>query len=110
VDMQTDARPYTSGNWLVKPDQVEAFLERWQQLIDHTLENCDVARSFVLIRDTEDPRHFLSFGEWSDVERMNAFRGQRRFRALFAGCLALCESFTSGDYRLTSMSAGPSGS
>jgi quinol monooxygenase YgiN len=94
------AHPFTSGNWLVKADRVEPFLERWQELTDYTLANCEVAISFWLIRDSADPRHFLSFGEWTDLERMNAFRGQRRFRALFAACLALCDEFTSGDYRL----------
>jgi quinol monooxygenase YgiN len=100
--MGTQGHPYTSGNWTVKADQVDAFLGRWQALTDYTLEACPVARSFVLIRDVDDPRHFLSFGEWTNVEQMNAFRGQRRFRALFAACLAVCDDFTSGDYRLVS--------
>jgi hypothetical protein len=53
-------QPYTSGNWLVRAGSEDAFIERWTAFTEWSLKNAAGAELFVLIRDTGDPRRFVS--------------------------------------------------
>jgi quinol monooxygenase YgiN len=54
----------------------------------------------VLIRDTGDPRRFLSLGAWENAEAVNAWRQTPEFSELLGQCLAVCDHFEPYDYTL----------
>jgi quinol monooxygenase YgiN len=94
----TSAGGYTSGNWVVKEGNEQTFVEQWRSVARWCLQNSQGARSFRLIQDTNDPRHFISFGEWDDLEWLTVARGQSEFLRLFRGCQRLCDRFEGSDY------------
>ncbi len=91
--------PYTSGNWIVREGNEETFLETWRTLAEVSSASAG-ARQFFLIRDSADPRHFISFGRWDDFESVSASRSRRSFLEAFRACQSLCEEFGGGDYEV----------
>ena len=53
---------YTSGVWVVKEGQEDEFRRRWQASVD-TLSLEFPGLKFMLLRDRESPRRFVSLGE-----------------------------------------------
>jgi heme-degrading monooxygenase HmoA len=94
------ADQYVSGDWRVKAGSEEEFVARWLAFTGWSLENAPGAGSFVLIRDMDEPRHFVSFGRWADLESVRAWRGRPEFAELLSRCRALCEQFRAGDCSL----------
>jgi heme-degrading monooxygenase HmoA len=66
--MEKTAQPYTAGRWLANAGSEDDFIERWTAFTKWSLDKAPGAESFVLIRDTADPRRFLSFGAWDNQE------------------------------------------
>jgi quinol monooxygenase YgiN len=91
-------QPYTSGDWLVREGNEQAFIDQWTAVAEWCLQHAPGARSFRLIRDRANPRHFISFGEWDDVDSVSVARGQPGFLQLFRECQGLCERFGGSDY------------
>jgi heme-degrading monooxygenase HmoA len=94
------ADKYVSGDWRVSAGSEEEFVARWLAFTGWSLENASGARSFVLIRDMEQPQHFLSFGTWADLESVRAWRATTEFARLLGRCRELCDEFHAGDYSL----------
>jgi quinol monooxygenase YgiN len=63
---------YTSGVWVVKEGHEEEFTRRWQTAVDGlSLEFPGL--KFMLLRDRENPRRFVSLGEgWRNAEQVDA--------------------------------------
>ncbi len=93
-------QPYTSGRWLVKAGSEDAFIERWTAFTRWSLENAPGAESFVLVRDSADPRRFLSLGTWESQEAVTQWRQRPEFGELLGECRELCEEFEPHDYTL----------
>ena len=94
----TRGRGYTSGKPFVKEGKEPAFVGRWTLVAEWCLQNSKGARSFRLIRDTKDPVHFVSFGEWDDLEWLTLARANREFLLRFRRCQDLCDRFEGSDY------------
>jgi quinol monooxygenase YgiN len=94
----TVGQPYTSGNWIVSEGKENAFIEQWAAVADWCLANSPGARFFRLIRDSQEPRHFISFGEWEDFDSVSVARSRPEFLRLFRGCQNLCDQFSGSDY------------
>jgi heme-degrading monooxygenase HmoA len=93
-------QPYTSGRWLVKAGSEDGFIERWTTFTQWSLDNVPGAESFVLVRDTVDPRRFLSLGAWESPQTVTQWRQRPEFSELLGECRALCEEFEPHDYKL----------
>ena len=102
--MHEVGQPYTAGDWMVKAGEEEAFVEKWTAFVDWSQKTIAEARSFFLIRDTEEPRHFLSFGSWMDERAVSAWRQMPEFAELLGACRALCEQFEGRDYAVAATS------
>lgn len=70
---------YTSGDWYAKPGREDDFVAAWRDLAEWTLENVRGASWARLLRDREDPRHFVSFGPWEDEAAIEAWRSSEGF-------------------------------
>lgn len=93
-------QPYTSGRWEVKAGEEQAFIERWTEFTQWSLENAAGARDFALIQDANDPSRFLSFGAWADSEAVETWRSSPDFRERLGRCRELCDEFEAHDYTL----------
>jgi len=97
-----EGQPYTSGRWLVKAGEEEEFTKRWTDFTRWSLESVDGAEWFELVRDSNDPRRFLSFGAWADSDSIEAWRNSPEFSERLGQCRELCEEFEARDFRLAS--------
>jgi heme-degrading monooxygenase HmoA len=66
---------YTAGVWLVKEGHEDEFARRWQESVDRlALEFPGI--TFRLLRDTGDPRRFVSVGgAWRAPDQISAAQG-----------------------------------
>ncbi len=75
---------YTSGVWTVKKGREDEFERRWQEAANgSSLEFPDV--KFMLLRDREDPRRFVSLAEgWRNAEQIDAARSSPAYQDAMA--------------------------
>lgn len=83
---------YTSGVWVVKEGREEEFTRRWQESTDKlALEFPDV--KFMLFRDRENPRRFVSLGEgWRNADQIDAARSTPEFQDAMASIWRVLDS------------------
>jgi quinol monooxygenase YgiN len=83
---------YTSGVWVVKEGREEEFTRRWQESTDHlTLEFPDV--KFMLFRDRENPRRFVSLGEgWRNADQIDVAQSTPQFQDAMASIWRVLDS------------------
>ena len=83
---------YTCGVWIVKDGREDEFERRWQEATNGTtLEFSNV--KFMLLRDHENPRRFLSFGEgWRNPEQIEAARSTPAYQDSMAAIWRVLES------------------
>lgn len=75
---------YTCGVWTVKKGREDEFERRWQEAANgSSLEFPDV--KFMLLRDREDPRRFVSLAEgWRNAEQIDAARSSPAYQDAMA--------------------------
>jgi heme-degrading monooxygenase HmoA len=100
--MANVGEPYTSGRWAVKPGQERAFIDRWTEFTQWSLESAPGAKHFALIQDANEPSRFLSFGGWADGEAVERWRSAPDFSERLGRCRELCDEFEARDYTLAS--------
>jgi heme-degrading monooxygenase HmoA len=94
------ADQYVSGDWSVKAGTEDEFVSRWLDFTGWSKEQAAGARSFVLLRDMEEPQHFVSLGTWDDRDSINAWRSTPEFAEKLGRCRELCEDFRARDFTL----------
>jgi len=92
--------PHTSGDWLVKAGQEEAFVQQWTTFAKCSAADAAGSRSFHLIQDEKNPQHFISFGEWGNTAAIDAWRAMPEFQKFFSRCRELCETVKAGNFSL----------
>ena len=95
-------QPYSSGNWLVKEGSEEDFISRWTAFVEWSLENAPGLETGILIRDSDNPRRFLSLGAWDTAGALQAWRQMPEFQELFEACRELCDEVQVRSYTLAS--------
>jgi quinol monooxygenase YgiN len=98
--MEKAGQSYSSGEWSVRAGSEDEFINRWTTFTEWSLNNAAGAKSFVLVRSTEEPRKFLSLGAWENQEAQEAWRGMPRMQELLGECRQLCEEFEFHPYTL----------
>jgi quinol monooxygenase YgiN len=83
---------YTSGVWVVKEGREDEFTRRWQESADRlALEFRGV--KFMLWRDQENPRRFVSLGEgWRNRAQIDAARETPEFQDTMASIWRVLDS------------------
>ena len=82
---------YTSGVWIVKDGREEEFARRWQESVDGlSLEFPGV--KFMLLRDDDEPRRFVSLVEgWRNREQIETARAMPSYQDSMAAVWRVLE-------------------
>ena len=91
--MSSIGQPYTLGVWTVKPGSEEAFITEWETFARWTARNHPGAGTACLLRDTDHPEQFISFGPWESVEVIKSWRERSEFKAFVVKARQLCTDF-----------------
>jgi heme-degrading monooxygenase HmoA len=90
-------RFYTSGNWHVRSGSEDEFTKRWEEFIEYAREQSHGGQ-FVLLRENDDPKHFVSVGTWSSKEDIQKWMAMPEFQEAYQACGALCDEFHGAPY------------
>jgi quinol monooxygenase YgiN len=83
---------YTSGVWVVKEGREDEFTRRWQESADRLALDFPGVK-FMLLRDRENPRRFVSLGEgWRNHEQIEAARETPGFQDTMASIWRVLDS------------------
>jgi heme-degrading monooxygenase HmoA len=83
---------YTSGTWLVNPGEEDAFVEAWTEFVRWASE-MPGSGVFRLVRDLDQPQHYMSFAPWENFEAQNAWKELPEFRERIGRVRQHCENF-----------------
>ena len=97
--MNDTRQMYTSANWWVRSGQEDEFVGRWQALVG-TAKEVSGSGEFHLLRDSQNPQHFQSFGSWRDQAAADEWRQGAAFVERMKACRELCERFEPCDCHL----------
>jgi heme-degrading monooxygenase HmoA len=86
------AEIYTSGRWIVKPGEEDAFVQEWEAFVmwASTMPGCG---TFRLVRDLERPSEYLSFAPWESFEAQRTWKQLPEFRERIGRVGSHCEHF-----------------
>jgi heme-degrading monooxygenase HmoA len=84
--------PYTHTTWHVRPDQQDAFVERWRNWVEWSHRAGFRARA-TLLRDVEHPETFVSFGPWESLDAVRNWRGAPGYQDRVNSLLEVVESW-----------------
>ncbi len=59
---------YSLIDWHVKPGRESEFVEKWTEVATSNIAENDPTGWAKLLRDAQDPTHFVSLAEWPDVQ------------------------------------------
>jgi len=92
------AKHYASGTWQVTEGKEEEFVQRWTEFLTWSRRTNPGLTVAHLMRDDEQPGHYLSISEWTDEAARAAWREAPEFRELYGACVALCETSRGAHY------------
>jgi heme-degrading monooxygenase HmoA len=64
---------YTHSTWRVKPGLEDEFVRRWEDLAHWSALQGLTSRA-KLLRDTDEPSRFVSFGPWESMDSVRRWR------------------------------------
>lgn len=89
---------YASGNWTVQEGREEEFISRWKEWLTRSASSVPGFGSASLIRDTANPRHFVSMSEWDDPKMRDSWKNSPEFAEGMASVRELTDDFYGSDY------------
>jgi heme-degrading monooxygenase HmoA len=98
------AETYTSGTWIVKPGEEDAFVEEWTAFVTWA-SSMPGSSTFRLVRDLDQPSKYLSFAPWETSEAADAWRESPEFRERLGRVRSHCEDFQPATYELVAQVA-----
>ena len=90
---------YTSGIWVVKPGEEEAFLQEWTAFVTWA-SSMPGSGTFRLVRDLDSPSSYMSFAPWESFEAQDAWKELPEFRERIGRARSHCEDFQPSTYEL----------
>ena len=75
----------------------DEFVARWQAFITESAKAAPGFGSARLLRDADDPRHFLSFSDSAHAASRDAWKASPEFERGLTSCRELCDEFAGGD-------------
>jgi heme-degrading monooxygenase HmoA len=86
------AETYTSGVWIVKAGEEDAFVQERTAFVSWASE-MPGSGTFRLIRDLDQARRYVSFAPWESFETQQAWKALPEFRERIGRVRAHCEDF-----------------
>ena len=93
------AETYTSGHWLVKPGEEDAFVQAWTEFVEWG-SGFSGSGTFRLLRDLEVPQRYLSLAPWESFEAQQAWTEDPEFRERIGRVRAHCDEFEPSTFEL----------
>lgn len=84
---------WTHGRWIVSDGNEETFIRAWNEFAAWSSDAFPTGGRSVLLRDTETPQMFYSFGPWPDVETIERWRESEGFKQRIAAIRPLLKEF-----------------
>ena len=84
--------PFTHTTWRVKPGHEEEFVQRWREWVEWSHRQGLRAHA-RLLRDTESPSTFVSFGPWETMAAVRTWRAEPGYQERVARLQELVEHF-----------------
>src|SRR4051812_27302419 len=91
---------YASGSWRPNAGQETAFVAAWTEFANWIATVDGVVEMPRLLRDANDPRHYMSYSRWRDAEAMDAWRKNPEFPDRMGRVRAHVEEFIPSDFEL----------
>ena len=88
---------FASGSWHVQAGTEDEFITRWRRSSPRAPRRAPGFGSARLLRDADDPRHFLSFSDWADTASRDAWKASPEFERGLTSCRELCDEFAGAD-------------
>jgi heme-degrading monooxygenase HmoA len=90
---------YTSGLWLVREGQEDAFVAAWKEFTAWaaTMPGSGTLR---LVRDVDAPRKYMSFAPWDSFESQRAWKATPEFRERMGRVQEHVEEFVPSVYEV----------
>jgi heme-degrading monooxygenase HmoA len=98
ITIERTVQNMASGDWQVRRGSEDEFIARWTEFLEWTKASAPGFLGARLIRDTEQPTHFVSFAEWESGAARQSWRRLPEFASKMGACRALCEDMKGGDY------------
>jgi heme-degrading monooxygenase HmoA len=95
---------YTSGKWVVKAGEEEAFVQAWTDFVTWA-STMPGSGTFRLVRDVEQPGHYMSFAPWESAEATSSWRSLPEFPERLGQVRSHCEDFQPSTYELVTQVA-----
>jgi heme-degrading monooxygenase HmoA len=89
---------YASGNWTVMEGREVEFVARWTEWLEWTRDSITGLMRATLLRDDQNPRHFVSIGEWSDAASRATWQADPGFAERLGAVQALCDDATTANF------------
>jgi heme-degrading monooxygenase HmoA len=93
-------QPYTSGDWLVLKGREQDFIDCWEEFAQWSKQNVPDSGSITLFQASNNPRHFISFAAWDNVESIENWRQKPEFSNKLRACSELCDDFKASNLTL----------
>jgi heme-degrading monooxygenase HmoA len=92
VEVVIMGKTYTHSTWRAKPGLEDEFVRRWEELAD-----CSRLQGLTapakLLRDSDDPSRFVSFGLWGSTDAIRRWRGAPGFHERVARLQEVLDDF-----------------
>jgi heme-degrading monooxygenase HmoA len=89
---------YSLLDWHVKPGRESEFVEKWREVAASNIVENNSDGWAKLLRDEQDPAHFVSLAEWPDVRAVGQWFASDVFRQRRDQLRDLVESVTPSNF------------
>ncbi|MGB2868237.1 MAG: antibiotic biosynthesis monooxygenase family protein [Bacteroidota bacterium] len=79
--------------WTVKHGKEKALIAEWTRFAQWTAKSYPGAGTATLLQDSDNPRRFISFGQWENSATIKAWRERPEFKESVSRIRELCEDF-----------------
>jgi heme-degrading monooxygenase HmoA len=90
---------YTSGLWIVKSGEEDAFVEAWREFVGWASE-LPGSGTFKLVRDRDQPNRFMSFAPWESFDVQHDWKQLPDFPERIGRVRQHCEDFQPSTFEL----------
>jgi len=93
------AEIFTSGHWLVKPGEEDAFVQAWTEFVEWG-SGFSGSGTFRLVRDLAVPQRYFSLAPWESFEAQQAWKEDPEFRERIGRVRVHCDEFEPSTFEL----------